>query len=65
VLVSFSLGALSIFLVIEPMAIMSRCKKLPCAKSANNGFDPFKRQEFDRYNAEAFYVAIKFGKSNR
>lgn len=44
---------------------MSRCKKLPCAKSANNGFDPFKRQEFDRYNAEAFYVAIKFGKSNR
>jgi len=47
------------------MANTLRCKKLPRAKSANSSFDPFKRQEFDLLNAEAFYIAIKFGKSNR
>jgi hypothetical protein len=31
-----------------------RWKKLPRAKSANSGFDPFKRQEFDRRNQEIY-----------
>jgi hypothetical protein len=47
------------------MAIMLRCKKLRRAMMANSSFYPFKRQKFDLRNAEAFYIAIKFGKSNR